>query len=99
MGLSGSGKSSVRQFHSKIVTCDSIISQFINTATGYDDAIIGHSLEPCTLDIKLIKFRSPERNNIDFVFIDTPAFNFNTKTDREVLRSDANCLNTLFVLS
>ena len=66
-------------------------------ATGYDDGIIGHGLEPRTLDIKLIKFRSPERNNVDFVFVDTPAFNFNAKTDREILRSDANRLNTLFV--
>jgi len=71
-------------------------SSFINAATGYDDGIIGHSLESCTLDVKLIKFRSPERNNINFVFVDTPAFDFNTKTDREVLRNDVNRLDKFF---
>jgi hypothetical protein len=43
----------------------------------------------------LLKFRSPERNNINYVFVDTPAFDYNDKTACEVLEDDAKRLKVL----
>lgn len=60
--------------------------------------MVGHGLETCTRVPKVIKFGSPQRKNIDFAFVDTPAFNYNAKTDLEVLQTDAKRLGALFVL-
>jgi len=61
--------------------------------------MIGHSLESCTRDVKLIKFRCPQRKNTNFVFVDTPAFDYDTKTHLDVLQTDVKRLNALCVIS
>ncbi|KAF8238167.1 hypothetical protein L208DRAFT_362396 [Tricholoma matsutake] len=58
--------------------------------------MVGHGLETCTRVPKVIKFGSPQRKNIDFAFVDTPAFNYNAKTDLEVLQTDAKRLGAFF---
>ncbi|KAF8989232.1 P-loop containing nucleoside triphosphate hydrolase protein [Cyathus striatus] len=48
-------------------------STFISKATGYE-AGVGHSLEPCTTKIHMVKITSSGFNNPDIVLVDTPGF-------------------------
>ncbi|KIM49794.1 hypothetical protein M413DRAFT_59190 [Hebeloma cylindrosporum] len=66
-------------------------STFIFTATGVDTGI-GHSLESCTKDVKMVKFSFPEVSNCDVVFVDMPGFDATGSSGKEVLKIIENWL-------
>jgi hypothetical protein len=70
--------------------------QFIGAATGYEDGI-GHQLQSCTHDVNLIKFKCHEKNNVNLVFVDTPALDHTHKSYSDVLQIIAQWLKKLWV--
>ncbi|KAJ8517857.1 hypothetical protein ONZ45_g5026 [Pleurotus djamor] len=80
MGPTGTGKSS-----------------FINMVTGTDgDKGVGHDLESCTNEIKILKFQCLERSIQDIAFVDTPGFDDTHKSDIEILNLIADWLKTTY---
>lgn len=69
-------------------------SSFIGMATGYEDGI-GHQLQSYTHDVNLIKFKCHERNNVNLVFVDTPALDHTHKSYSDVLEIIAQWLKKL----
>lgn len=97
MGLTGAGKSSVSETIMEVsFTYDCL--QFIGMATGYEDGI-GHQLQSYTHDVNLIKFKCHERNNVNLVFVDTPALDHTHKSYSDVLEIIAQWLKKLWVTS
>ncbi|KIJ43543.1 hypothetical protein M422DRAFT_169621, partial [Sphaerobolus stellatus SS14] len=70
-------------------------STFINTATGAEQAFIGHSLESCTQGVQAIHYRHP-RSNRDFVFVDTPGFDDTNMDDIAILSMIADWLERTY---
>ncbi|KAF9468408.1 hypothetical protein BDZ94DRAFT_785543 [Collybia nuda] len=80
MGPTGTGKSS-----------------FIATATGDDlNTGIGHDLASCTTEIKMIRYESPHRSDLDLVFVDTPGSDCTELTDAEVLEMIEGWVNETY---
>lgn len=58
-----------------------------------------HDLQSCTTEILIVKFRCPERSDLNVVFINTPGFDDTIKTDVEILEMIADWLNKMCVTS
>ena len=97
MGPTGSGKSTVRL--SRYLSQNSTglyQSQFISLATGFDTGV-GHTLESCTSEIKIVKLSVPELSDSDVVFVDTPGFDDTHKSDSDILKMVADWLKSTCV--
>jgi len=70
-------------------------STFIKLATGFD-TVVGHSLESCTSEIKIVKLTVPELTDGDVVFVDTPGFDDTHKSDADILKMVADWLKTTY---
>ena len=70
--------------------------QFIKLATGFD-TVVGHSLESCTSEIKIVKLTVPELADGDVVFVDTPGFDDTHKSDADILKMVADWLKSTYV--
>ena len=89
MGVTGSGKTSVRNECPRIYDFDPhellhpSFRQFANLASGSDDLKVGTNLHSCTSEIQLSKPFTLDGRRV--VLIDTPGFNDTTKGDFEIL--------------
>lgn len=72
--------------------------QFIAAVTG-GDVVIGHDLQSCTTEIKIVKYECPDKSDFDVVFVDTPGFDDTQRTDVEILEMIADWLNKTYVIS
>jgi len=70
-------------------------STFINIATGFNIGV-GHSLESCTSEIKIVKLSVPEFADGDVVFVDTPGFDDTHISDTDILKMVANWLKSTY---
>lgn len=59
---------------------------------------MGHSLESCTSEIKIVKLTVPELADGDVVFVDTPGFDDTHKSDADILKMVADWLKSTYVL-
>jgi GTPase Era involved in 16S rRNA processing len=67
--------------------------QFINTATGWTLATVGHDLNSCTQDVYSITCPHPDGSGRNVVFVDTPGFDDSgNMSDYDVLKAIANWL-------
>lgn len=97
MGPTGSGKSTVRlSGYLSLIPLAYIRLQFIKLATGFD-TVVGHSLESCTSEIKIVKLSVPELADGDVVFVDTPGFDDTHKSDADILKMVADWLKSTCV--
>jgi hypothetical protein len=60
------------------------LNKFIYTATGVNTGI-GHGLESCTNEVKMVKFSFPEVSNCSLVFVDMPGFD-DTRSGSETVQ-------------
>ncbi|KAF9469800.1 P-loop containing nucleoside triphosphate hydrolase protein [Collybia nuda] len=70
-------------------------SSFIAKVTG-GDVRIGHDLQSCTTDIKIVKYECPDKSDFDVVFVDTPGFDDTERSDVEILEMIADWLNKTY---
>jgi hypothetical protein len=72
--------------------------QFINTITGLETGV-GHSLEPCTNQVRNFRLSIPELAFGDLVFVDTPGFNSATqkRSEGDILKMVADWLKSTYV--
>jgi hypothetical protein len=73
------------------------LSKFIEIATGLDTGGVGHTLESCTSEIKIVKLSVPELTDGDVIFVDTPGFDDTHKSDADILKMVADWLKTTYV--
>ena len=57
---------------------------------------MGHTLESCTSEIKIVKLSVPELADGDVVFVDTPGFDDTHKSDADILKMVADWLKTTY---
>jgi hypothetical protein len=65
-------------------------------ATG-SRLLVGDSMDPCTLNIQTASLRYPEGGDFDVLFVDTPGFGLNDRTDEKTLDEIAKWLRTQYV--
>jgi hypothetical protein len=58
---------------------------------------VGHTLESCTSEIKIVKLSVPELADGDVVFVDTPGFDDTHKSDSDILKMVADWLKSTYV--
>jgi predicted GTPase len=58
---------------------------------------VGHTLESCTSEIKIVKLSVPELDDGDVVFVDTPGFDDTHKSDADILKMVADWLKSTYV--
>ncbi|PPR03108.1 hypothetical protein CVT24_012413 [Panaeolus cyanescens] len=70
-------------------------STFIKTVSGYD-VKIGHTLDSCTSEVSIIRFRAPQLTECNIALVDTPGFDDTNKSDLEIFRMIADWLDKTF---
>ncbi|KAF4985278.1 hypothetical protein FGRMN_11242, partial [Fusarium graminum] len=68
-------------------------STFISKLVA-DKVVIGHQLESCTSEIETFRFKHPSGRQV--VLVDTPGFNDNNLSDREVLERISGFLASMY---
>ncbi|KAF7771742.1 hypothetical protein Agabi119p4_6053 [Agaricus bisporus var. burnettii] len=70
-------------------------STFVKIATGSENVEIGHTLRSSTQHIRTIRCHNPLRHR-DVVFVDTPGFDDDTRSDTEILTEVADWLKQTY---
>jgi len=71
-------------------------STFINIITGLETANVGHDLGLCTKEVEKFRHSLPGLAYGDLVFVDTPGFDYMSKSDLEVLKMVDNWLKSTY---
>lgn len=89
MGTTGAGKSSVGSIANFDEHC-SFQDQFVNAAAGVEVTPVGHFMQSCTQEIKVVACKDLDGRRV--VLVDTPGFNDTQLPDATVFRMVAQWL-------